>query len=155
MGWSMNYSQTISTPAGDISVTANEKSVTKICFGKADLEKPNPLTQKASNQLKEYFAGKRTEFNLPIEAQGTDFQKSVWAELLKIPAGKTKSYGEIARLVGKPKAARAVGGAVGSNPIAVVIPCHRVMAASGAITGYTGGNGVTTKRQLLDLEGVG
>jgi len=99
--------------------------------------------------------GKRTEFNLPLEARGTDFQKSVWAELLKIPAGKTKSYGEIARLVGKPKAARAVGGAVGSNPIAVVIPCHRVMSASGAITGYTGGNGVKTKRQLLDLEGVG
>jgi len=151
----MNYSQTISTPAGAISVTANEEFVTKISFGKANLEKPNLLTQRACDQLKEYFDGKRTEFNLPLEARGTDFQKSVWAELLKIPAGKTKSYGEIARLVGKPKAARAVGGAVGSNPIAVVIPCHRVMSASGAITGYTGGNGVKTKRQLLDLEGVG
>ncbi len=151
----MNYSQTISTPAGEISVTANEEVIIKIGFGKADLERPNSLTQKACDQLEEYFDGKRTEFNLPIEARGTDFQKSVWAELIKIPAGETKSYGEIARLVGKPKAARAVGGAVGSNPIAVVIPCHRVMSTNGAITGYTGGNGVITKRQLLDLEGVG
>ncbi len=151
----MNYSQTISTPAGEISVTANEEVIIKIGFGKADLERPNSLTQKACDQLEEYFDGKRTEFNLPIEARGTDFQKSVWAELIKIPAGKTKSYGEIARLVGKPKAARAVGGAVGSNPIAVVIPCHRVMSTNGEITGYTGGNGVITKRQLLDLEGVG
>ena len=150
----MIYSQTISTPAGEICVTANEEFVTNINFGKAEKENHNHLTQSACNQLNEYFSSKRKEFDLPLKAYGTEFQKSVWAELLKIPAGQTKTYGEIARLIGKPKAARAVGGAVGSNPIAVVIPCHRVMAASGAITGYTGGNGIITKRQLLDLEGV-
>ena len=151
----MIYSQTISTPAGEICVTANEEFVTNISFGKAAKENRNHLTENACKQLNEYFSSKRMEFDLPLDARGTEFQKSVWAELLKIPAGQTKTYGEIARLIGKPKAARAVGGAVGSNPIAVVIPCHRVMATSGAITGYTGGRGVITKRQLLDLEGVG
>lgn len=151
----MIYSQTIDTPAGALTVRATDDVVTRISFESALDSNPNKITQQACLELDEYFKGQRNRFDLPIEAHGTEFQTQVWNELLKIPAGQTISYGQIAKNIGKPKAARAVGGAVGSNPIAIVIPCHRVMATSGAITGYTGGEGVKTKQKLLDLETVG
>ena len=116
-------------------------------------EKNPEITHKS--QLIEYFEGKRIGFELALSAEGTEVQKSVWQELQRIPAGQTKSYGEIANNIGKPKAARAVGGAVGSNPIAIIIPCHRVLASNGAITGYTGGDGIKTKQKLLDIESLG
>ena len=94
-------------------------------------------------------------FELPLEVSGTKFQESVWGELLKIPSGETVSYAYVAQKIGKPKAARAVGGAVGANPIPIIIPCHRVMASNGAITGYSGGNGIKTKQKLLDHEARG
>lgn len=151
----MIYSQTIDTPAGALTVRATDDVVTRISFESALDSNPNKITQQACLELHEYFKGQRNSFDLPIEAHGTEFQTQVWNELLKIPAGQTISYGQIAKNIGKPKAARAVGGAVGSNPIAIVIPCHRVMATSGAITGYTGGDGIKTKQKLLDLETVG
>ena len=101
-------------------------------------------------QLVEYFAGRRTEFALALDPDGTPFQKEVWKALLGIPYGQRRSYSEIARRVGKPDAVRAVGAANGANPIAIVIPCHRVVGKDGSLTGY--GGGLPVKRYLLDLE---
>ena len=103
-----------------------------------------------AKQLDEYFAGKRAKFELKISPRGTEFQKKVWAELLKIPYGKTKSYQEIAEAVGKRKAQRAVGSACNKNPILLIIPCHRVVSKSGKLTGFA--CGVDRKEQLLKLE---
>jgi len=104
----------------------------------------------AAIQLQEYFAGKRTRFDLPLAPRGTAFQKAVWAALLRIPFGETASYGELARAIGKPSASRAVGAANGRNPLSIVIPCHRVIGADGSMTGY--GGEISRKRILLDLE---
>jgi methylated-DNA-[protein]-cysteine S-methyltransferase len=108
------------------------------------------LGQKASEQFEEYFNGKRTRFELPLDVQGTPFQKAVWNELQRIPHGETRSYGEIAKAIGKPGAARAVGMANHDNPIAVVIPCHRVVGSDGSLTGYAGG--LHLKARLLSIE---
>jgi methylated-DNA-[protein]-cysteine S-methyltransferase len=104
----------------------------------------------AVEQLEEYFAGARTRFDLSLLPPGTAFQKKIWAALLRIPFGATATYGEIARAVGRPDASRAVGGANHRNPIAIIIPCHRVIGADGSMTGY--GGGLPRKRLLLDLE---
>ena len=101
-------------------------------------------------QVKEYCAGKRTEFDLELAPRGTEFQQSVWHALLAIPYGETRSYGEIARTIGQPTAARGVGAANGSNPIALIVPCHRVIGADGSLTGY--GGGLPLKRKLLAHE---
>jgi methylated-DNA-[protein]-cysteine S-methyltransferase len=105
-----------------------------------------------SSQLDEYFAGDRTAFHLPLRLGGTDFQRSVWTQLAAIPYGTTISYGELARRVGNPKASRAVGLANGRNPVAVIVPCHRVIAGDGSLGGY--GGGLDRKTTLLHLEGV-
>jgi methylated-DNA-[protein]-cysteine S-methyltransferase len=104
----------------------------------------------ARRQLAEYFAGERREFELPLRPAGTEFQRSVWAALREIPYGETAGYGELARRLGRPSAARAVGLANGRNPLAIVVPCHRVIGAAGALTGY--GGGLERKRYLLELE---
>lgn len=109
-----------------------------------------PVLREAVGQLREYFAGTRTGFRLPLSAPGTDFQQRVWQALARIPYGTTWSYARLAVEVGSPGAARAVGLANGRNPISIVVPCHRVVGASGAITGY--GGGVERKQVLLDLE---
>ena len=103
-----------------------------------------------AKQLHEYFAGKRRDFDIPLDVEGTAFQMKVWAELRKIPFGRTASYADIARAIGKPKAMRAVGMANGRNPVSIVVPCHRVIGADGSLTGY--GGGLERKRTLLDLE---
>lgn len=105
-----------------------------------------------AEQLTEYFAGKRKVFDLPLEPYGTEFQKKVWQALMEIPYGRTCSYGEIAAKIGNPKASRAVGSANNKNPIAIVIPCHRVVGANGALVGYA--SGLQTKEALLKLEGI-
>ncbi len=149
------YSQSIDSGAGTLTVRATDKAITSVRFEEIASSNPNQITEMACKQLVEYFEGKRTSFELVLKAEGTEFQKSVWQELQRIPAGQTTSYGQIANKIGKPKAARAVGGAVGSNPIAIIIPCHRVLASNGAITGYTGGDGIKTKQRLLDIESLG
>jgi methylated-DNA-[protein]-cysteine S-methyltransferase len=106
----------------------------------------------ARRQLDEYFAGRRQKFNLAIAPQGTQFQQLVWQELIRIPYGKTASYGEIARRVGRPKASRAVGMANHHNPLPIIIPCHRVIGADGSLTGF--GGGLDVKKFLLDLETI-
>lgn len=110
------------------------------------------LLSEAARQLEEYFAGARREFDLPLAPKGTPFQQSVWALLRQIPYGETRSYGQLAAALGNPKASRAVGGANHNNPIAIVVPCHRVIGADGSLTGYAGG--LDIKAYLLRLEGV-
>ena len=105
----------------------------------------------AARQLKEYFAGKRHEFNLPLRLQGTEFQQRVWRELTKIPFGETRSYGQLAKLLSNPNGSRAVGLANGRNPIAIIVPCHRVIGADGSLTGF--GGGIDRKEWLLSHEG--
>ncbi|MCY0870389.1 MAG: methylated-DNA--[protein]-cysteine S-methyltransferase, partial [Firmicutes bacterium] len=102
-------------------------------------------------QLRAYFAGETTAFDLPLDLRGTPFQVAVWRALLDIPYGEVRTYGEVARMVGRPRAARPVGVAVGKNPVAIVVPCHRVIGADGTMTGYAGG--LAMKRRLLELEG--
>ena len=109
-----------------------------------------PLLQEAEEQLNEYFAGARREFDLPLAPKGTPFQKAVWAEMCRIPYGETRTYGQIAAQIGRPTACRAVGMANNRNPIAIVVPCHRVVGSTGALVGYAGGLGVKT--HLLNLE---
>ena len=106
----------------------------------------------ATRQLGEFFAGERTEFDLPLNPVGTEFQRQVWAALAEIPYGETRTYGEIAVELARPSASRAVGAAVGRNPISIVVPCHRVVGSDGRITGYAGG--VERKEYLLALEGA-
>jgi len=114
------------------------------------VESDNDIINKTQYQLSEYFKGIRQKFDIPISLNGTDFQKSAWDALLEIPYGKTITYGEQAKNIGSPRAMRAVGGANGANPIAIVVPCHRVIGKSGKLTGYA--SGLDIKRFLLELE---
>ena len=109
-----------------------------------------PTLRKAAQELSEYFAGNRKEFDIPLNPKGTDFQKSVWNALCTIPYGKTMSYGQVAAQIGNPKASRAVGMANNKNPIPILIPCHRVIGANGKLVGY--GGGIWMKQKLLELE---
>ncbi len=115
-------------------------------------EGDSEVIKKAVQQLDEYFAGKRKEFDVPLLFAGTDFQEKVWKELLNIPFGKTVSYGEIARRIGVPNAVRAVANANGANSMSIFVPCHRVIGSDHSLTGY--GGGIETKRRLLELEGI-
>lgn len=149
------------SPVGPLRLTTDGDHLTGVYFAEHrhapdDLgqevprdEAPAVLTE-AADQLGEYFAGERTDFDLPLAASGSDFQQRVWARLREIPYGRTWSYGELAQAVGQPGAARAVGLANGRNPISIVVPCHRVVGSDGSITGY--GGGVERKQVLLDLE---
>jgi methylated-DNA-[protein]-cysteine S-methyltransferase len=113
----------------------------------------HPVLRQACTQLTDYFAGRRSGFDLPLDlSSGTDFQQQVWRALLDIPTGTTCSYGAVSAAIGQPGAVRAVGGAIGRNPLGIVVPCHRVIGASGALTGYTGG--LQHKVALLQLEGA-
>jgi O-6-methylguanine DNA methyltransferase len=112
----------------------------------------DPLLLDAACQLRAYFAGERRDFELPLAARGTPFQREVWAAVAAIPYGETAAYAQIAAAVGRPSACRAVGAANGRNPLPVIVPCHRVIGAAGALTGY--GGGLDRKRSLLDLEAV-
>lgn len=114
------------------------------------LDGDHPVTRRLEAELDEYFAGRRREFTVPLDPMGTPFQLSVWAALREIPYGATRSYGEQARAIGRPDAVRAVAHANGDNPIAILVPCHRVIGANGKLTGY--GGGLWRKRHLLDLE---
>jgi len=141
------------SPIGLLQIQGDENYITHIQFVEQQIDEETsvwPLGEKAKGQLEEYFAGKRTTFDLPLQAQGTDFQHSVWKALQQIPFGKTCSYGEIALKIGNPKAARAIGNANNKNPIAIVVPCHRVIGANNELTGYAGG--LWRKEFLLNLE---
>ena len=151
----MRYS-TLTTPIGELLLTADDDgALTGVRLpgrhpGTAGWERDDARLEPARAQLAEYFAGERTAFDLPLRPAGGPFQLRVWEALQRIPYGETASYGELARELGSPGAARAVGAANGRNPIAIVVPCHRVIGASGSLTGYAGG--LECKRALLDLE---
>ena len=112
------------------------------------------MLEKAAAQLREYFAGDRKDFDLPVKAAGTPFQKAVWAEIDRLGFGQIASYGELGAATGRATAGRAVGGAVGANPVPIIVPCHRVLAGNRRITGYSGGEGIPTKSWLLAHEGI-
>lgn len=152
------YHTTIQSPVGPLLLAGDARTLRVLWFGsgrKASgpapswVESGEPFRDVAQ-QLTEYFAGRRTRFDVAVEPRGTPFQQRVWRALLDIPYGETTSYGELARRIGDARAVRAVGLANGANPIAIVIPCHRVIGANGALTGF--GGGLPTKRALLDLE---
>ena len=143
------------TPAGSIVIVENGTAVTHVFFGRLmqpeHVEwKETPLLRRAARQLDEYFQGTRRTFDVPLSPQGTEFEQTVWKALQTIPHGETRSYGDIARQIGRPSACRAVGHANNQNPIGIIIPCHRVIGANGKLTGYAGG--MTIKQYLLELE---
>lgn len=144
------------SPVGVISVYARDEKIVGLVMGgpaATTMGKSKVLTA-AKSQLQKYFAGKLKDFDLPVLLEGTDFQRSVWAEISKVGFGEAVTYAEIAAAIGKPLASRAVGGAVGSNPVPLIVGCHRVLGYGGKITGYSGGEGLPTKRILLKHEGL-
>ena len=158
------YTHCMSSPIGDLGlvVDAAERLVRIVFLSAGDaferhhaagelIDDP-ARTARVEGQLAEYFAGERASFDLELAPEGTDFQKQVWNDLLDIPAGEIRTYSEIARRLGRPGAARAVGRANATNPIPIVVPCHRVVGADGTLTGYAGG--LPIKRDLLEIEGV-
>jgi methylated-DNA-[protein]-cysteine S-methyltransferase len=156
----VNYYTTMSSPLGPILLTADETGLTGINFqnGKGakkplcgSIESKAPFKE-AVAQISAYFRGERKDFDLPLSPVGTDFQRAVWNALRRIPYGRTISYGELAKRVGKPTASRAVGAANGRNPLPIVVPCHRVIGSNGRLTGYYGGTHL--KEFLLKLEGA-
>lgn len=141
------------TPLGKMEVTANESGVNAIHFvDKVRPKNGNTITERVKQQMLEYFAGEREVFDLPLDAQGTDFQRRVWRALTTVEYGKTCSYGDIANKIDNPKGVRAVGLANGKNPLTIVVPCHRVIGANGSLTGYA--SGVDKKAWLLRHEGL-
>lgn len=157
----------VQSPLGPIVIAATAKGLAGLWFTEGQRYLPSQLTgpgawpedakhpvlKQASQQLTEYFAGQRKHFEVPLDLGcGTAFQQSVWQALLAIAQGETMSYGEVSRRIGKPAAVRAVGGAVGRNPVSIIVPCHRVMGANGSLTGY--GGGLDRKTALLRLEGA-
>jgi len=152
----------IDSPVGKLTLIANDNNLVAVAWEHENIDAKkfaspaanaeHPVLCMAKAQLAEYFAGKRTEFSLPLKFEGTDFQKRVWRGLQQIPYGKTWSYGQLASAVGSPKAFRAVGAANARNPLSIVIPCHRVIGADGTLTGF--GGGMNNKAVLLTLEGA-
>ena len=150
------YYSRVNSPVGPLLLAVSERGLVALEFDRgkvgAGWVKSPEKTAACARQLEEYFAGRRRRFDLPLDLRGTDFQKRCWHELLKIPYGETRSYADIARSMGNPKAVRAVGLANGQNPIAIIVPCHRVIGSDGSLTGY--GGGLDVKRKLLELEGA-
>ena len=140
------------SPIGDLAVSEDDGAIVSVDWGWGRDNTATPLLKEAKKQLEAYFDGKLKDFDLPLTLQGSAFQKQVWKAMIKIPYGKTLTYGEIATKLGG--AARAVGGACGSNRIPVIVPCHRVLAAGGGLGGYSGSGGLVTKTALLRLEGA-
>jgi methylated-DNA-[protein]-cysteine S-methyltransferase len=151
----------IHSPIGRLEIVANDGAIVGLdiehnghLVHESEPEKSSPVLKVAAKQLGEYFAGKRRQFDVPVKLEGTSFQKSVWSTLITIPFGEVRSYGDVGQTTGRASAGRAVGGAVGANPVPIIVPCHRVLASDGRITGYSGGNGIPTKVWLLAHEGI-
>ncbi|MBC9208458.1 methylated-DNA--[protein]-cysteine S-methyltransferase [Roseomonas aerophila] len=138
------------TPLGALTLSEDEGAIVALDWGRGRDQEETPGLRAAADQLQDYFDGQRAEFDLNLAPFGTPFRQRVWAALRAIPAGETRSYGDIARLLGS--SARAVGQANSENPIPIIIPCHRVVGSGGLLGGYSGGEGPETKRYLLELE---
>ncbi|MBO6806569.1 methylated-DNA--[protein]-cysteine S-methyltransferase [Thalassospira sp.] len=144
----------INSPVGAITVFAFEDQIVALDWGFVDEFESTPVLEEAQKQLAAYFAGRLHSFDLPLAPDGTEFQKAVWDAMCKIPMGQTATYKELAAMAGSPKAFQSVGTACGLNPIPIMIPCHRVLAAGNKPGGYSGHGGLETKRALLKIEGV-
>jgi methylated-DNA-[protein]-cysteine S-methyltransferase len=147
-------SRAVETPIGTLGLAASARGLTRVSWSASGMaDDPSPLLDEAAAQLEAYFAGELTSFAIPLDLDGTEFQRSCWLALATIPYGRTVSYGEQARRLGLgPDAARAVGAANGQNPVPVLLPCHRVIGADGSLTGF--GGGLPLKRFLLEHEGA-
>lgn len=153
--------KTIDSPVGQLKLVATERGLAAILWendsprrvplGEVIESADHPVLVETERQLREYFSGRRTQFDLPLDFRGTEFQRRVWAALLTIPYGETRSYSQIAEQIGCPAAVRAVGAANGRNPLSIIAPCHRVVGANGKLTGFAGG--LETKARLLSHEG--
>lgn len=161
--WKMKTSlayKMVKSPVGEIKLVASAEALMAVLWGnsapgharfaEATEDPSHPVLRQAERQLADYFAGKLKVFSLKLDFTGTDFQKVVWQALLTIPYGETRSYREVAAQIGNPKAVRAAGGAIGRNPISIIAPCHRVLGASGQLTGFAGG--LAVKSLLLEIE---
>lgn len=163
----MNYTKTVASPVGELILFSDGKALTGLYFNRAEFEKEEeksaviepelPLFHQVETWLTNYFNGENLTIDFELAPQGTTFQKLVWSELRQIPYGKTTTYGEISQVVGKAlgkekMSAQAVGGAIGRNPLSIVIPCHRVIGKNGSVTGY--GGGIERKLKLFELEKV-
>jgi methylated-DNA-[protein]-cysteine S-methyltransferase len=156
------YLKYLDSPVGRLKLVATDKGLAAILwegedFTRTKLAAPvpdgsHPILLETERQLLEYFRKERTVFEVPLDLAGTDFQQRVWAALLAIPFGKTKTYGELAQQLGDPKTVRAVGGALNKNPVSIIVPCHRVIGASGQLVGFAGG--LRNKTYLLQLEDI-
>jgi len=154
------FYKSISSPVGELTLVASDKGLTAILWENDDParvrlspleeDKNHPVLRETERQINAYFAGKLQSFALPLDFNGTPFQKKVWNALIKIPFGETRSYAQIAKQIGHPSAVRAVGAANGKNPISIVAPCHRVIGSNGKLTGFAGG--LKAKALLLELE---
>jgi methylated-DNA-[protein]-cysteine S-methyltransferase len=150
----------IESPVGKLKLVASDNALVAILWERdsprrvrlSDMiaKDRHPVLVETERQLSEYFSGKRKEFSIPLDMRGTSFQKDVWEALLAIPFGETRSYGQLAKQLGNPRATRAVGAANGRNPVSIIVPCHRVIGSSGKLTGFAGG--LKTKAYLLSLE---
>ena len=147
---------TYNTPIGKFTIESDGESVTRLVPGEVSLRgdfRPDAVTNLAANELQEYLAGQRRYFDVPVHLEGTRFQQDVWSEMLDIPYGQTRSYAQVARVVGRPNAYRAVGMAANRNPVPILVPWHRVVGSDGSLVGYA--FGLKAKQYLLDLESEG
>lgn len=161
MSTSFAYLTRMPSPIGRIELTSDGQSVTSLSIERSGHlpleehpERATEVLERAELQLQEYFSGDRREFDLPVAFQGTAFQRAVWEQLVDLEFGSFTSYGELGLAIGRPGSGRAIGGAVGANPIPIIVGCHRVLSSSGKITGYSGGDGIPTKLWLLTHEGI-
>ena len=148
----------LNSPLGPLTLVVSRRGARAILFG--DLPVPGACDAEAptaalARQLEQYFRRERTQFDYPLDGAGTEFQRRVWSALCAIPYGSTASYGAVARAIGRPAAARAVGAANRRNPLPILVPCHRVLGADGSLTGYAGRSRLDLKAALLELEGAG
>ncbi len=153
------YFQQSESPFGKIYIYTTDQALKAVLFkawSKANdhkiIQQENAIIKNTLKQLSEYFVGKRRQFDLPIDADGTEFQQKVWQTLCEIPFGQSWNYGQLAKAIGNKNASRAVGAANGKNPISIIVPCHRVIGADGSLTGYAGG--LAAKEWLLKHEGI-
>jgi methylated-DNA-[protein]-cysteine S-methyltransferase len=151
----------IDSPIGRIELTGDGSAVTSLTIergGRLPLDgvpdTPDDVLEAAARQLAEYFSGSRRDFDVPVRRHGTAFQEAIWQQIEMIPFGEVVSYGAMGLIATGRPAGRAVGGAVGANPVPIIVPCHRVLAGNGVITGYSAGEGIPTKKWLLDHEGI-
>lgn len=163
----MSYAfTTMHSPIGRIELVSDGSAITLLSiegtlptrhgtlFFEGDLGNPDAVLTQAVRELTEYFDRERTTFSVPVSLSGTTFRQAIWREVEAVPFGHSESYGDLARRAGIPQAARAVGGAVGSNPVPILVPCHRILAQDKRLTGYSSGSGIATKITLLDFEGI-